>query len=183
MYSSEEEIQFGASTCVCMPTMYMPQMARMDCSSPKALLALSLDAVAGLLRCLLLKRLNCVLSWCCFMTFMKSAFFCCDCQVLTHTGLRVVTRSDVQVLERMPEGPARDNLLTTWAILTHLNEQVDKIHIQQQVNLLDEAGQLAHKRLYTSAASVKEREQACGFLAEVLNQLQFSGVPPHELHL
>jgi len=97
----------------------------------------------------------------------------------------VATRSGVDVLQSMPAGPARDELLSSHVILAPLNEQVDEINklIQLNVTLLDGAGQPAAKRVFRSADSVQEDEQAGHFPTEFLNMLQFSGVPPHELHL
>jgi ATP-dependent DNA helicase PIF1 len=96
---------------------------------------------------------------------------------------------------------ARSEFLVERAILTPLNEDVDLINQQvaeyfDTVQLQNGGDALAAavrgpnaaavgplKRTYLSSDSVKQQEQVDMYPAELLNGLNISGMPPHQLHL
>jgi ATP-dependent DNA helicase PIF1 len=79
---------------------------------------------------------------------------------------------------------ARTEYIISRAILTTLNEDVDKINKKiGEKPFADQNGNPVERHTYFSADSVVEGEQNCLFPVEFLNSLSFSGVPPHELPL
>jgi len=71
------------------------------------------------------------------------------------------------------------------AILTPLNEDVDALNklINDKYAFTKHNGSHAQHRVYYSADFVVHGEQHGIYPTEFLNTLNFSGVPPHELHL
>ncbi len=71
------------------------------------------------------------------------------------------------------------------AILTPLNEHVDAFNklINDKYAFTKHDGSLAQHRVYYNADSAVHGEQHGIYPTEFLNTLNFSGIPPHELHL
>ena len=79
----------------------------------------------------------------------------------------------------------REEYIIGRAILTPLNEDVDRINAGVMANfvLCGADGAPAASQVYKSADCVVEGEQSGYYPVEFLNTLHFSGMPPHELHL
>jgi len=83
------------------------------------------------------------------------------------------------------EYAARSAYIIEHAILTPLNENVDALDklINDKYAFTKHNGSPAQHRVYYSVDSVVHGEQHGIYPTEFLNTLNFSGVPPHELHL
>jgi ATP-dependent DNA helicase PIF1 len=88
-------------------------------------------------------------------------------------------------LSSIVEYYARYVYIIERAILTPLNEDVDALNklINDKYAFTKHNGLPAQHRVYYSANSVVHGEQHGIYPTEFLNTLNFSGVPPHELHL
>ncbi len=83
------------------------------------------------------------------------------------------------------EYAARSAYIIENAIITPLNEDVDALNklINDKYAFTKHDGSPAQHRVYYSADSVVHGEQHGIYPIKFLNTLNFSGVPPHELHL
>jgi hypothetical protein len=87
-------------------------------------------------------------------------------------------------LRNISDPAARAAFLTERAILTPLNHDVDAINkMVSEADMFPPGQPVAERRTYISADSVMDPQQAGQYPTEFLNSLDFSGVPPHELHL
>ena len=87
-------------------------------------------------------------------------------------------------LTAFPNATARAEFITERAILTPRNEDVDFINNTIMARDLTLPGQAAAKRMtYTSADTTRDEGHGQIFPTEFLNNLEFSGVPPHKLNL
>jgi len=88
-------------------------------------------------------------------------------------------------LSSIVEYAARSAYIIEHAILTPLNEDVDALNklINDKYAFTKHDGSPAQHRVYYNADSVVHGEQHGIYPTEFLNTLNFSGVPPHELHL
>jgi ATP-dependent DNA helicase PIF1 len=88
-------------------------------------------------------------------------------------------------LSSIVEYVARSTYIIERAILTPLNEDVDALNklINDKYVFTKHDGSPAQHRVYYSADSVVHGEQHGIYPIEFLNTHNFSGIPPHELHL
>jgi ATP-dependent DNA helicase PIF1 len=88
-------------------------------------------------------------------------------------------------LSSIVEYVTRSTYIIERAILTHLNEDVDAFNklINDKYAFREHDGSPAQHRVYYNADSVVHGEQHGIYPIEFLNTLNFSSVPPHELHL
>jgi len=89
------------------------------------------------------------------------------------------------ILSSIVEYVVRSAYIIEHAILTPLNEDVDALNklINDKYAFTKHDGSPTQHRVYYSADSVVHGEQHGIYPTEFLNTLNFSGVPPHELHL
>lgn len=99
--------------------------------------------------------------------------------------LDAIIREVYGELRTFASAATRAQYITERAILTPLNAEADAINkaIVDMFDLTVPGGAQARRRSYLSADSVVEDEQRGVFPTEFLNTLEFSGVPPHALHL
>ena len=99
-------------------------------------------------------------------------------------GIKDLIQEVFGELKNISDPAARAAFLTHRAILTPLNQDVDAINkMVAEADLFPEGHPLAERRTYRSADSVMDAQQAAQYPPEFLNELEFSGVPPHLLHL
>jgi hypothetical protein len=80
---------------------------------------------------------------------------------------------------------SRSDFIVDRAILTPLNEDVDRLNerIMYMFSFTNSDGTAAESKVYKSFDTVVDENQTVMHPFEFLHSLNFSGMPPHELHL